>query len=78
VPNDCSEGYARGLVDATNSIVQDVWASVSQHNNSKTPMPPTAIFKCKSLAMLAALAELFSMMIPQQIGISVVKVLQQS
>ena len=41
-------------------------------------MPPTAIFKSRSLVMLAVIAELMSLMLPLNVKVSVASVLQES
>lgn len=73
--NVCNQAFAKGLADTTNCIIHDVWTSVKEHNDSKLPMAPTAIFKSRSLTAFATLAELMCMMVPNQIKISVPKVL---
>ncbi len=41
-------------------------------------MPPTAIYKSRSLVMLAVIAELMSLMLPLNVKVSVAKVLEES
>jgi len=70
--------YARGLAQATESIISDVWQCVKMYDEQRTPIPPTAAFKCRSLICFAAIAELMALVLPRSIKVSVPKVLEHS
>ncbi len=65
-------------MQATNSVVSDVWACVSKHTDGNLAMQPTAVFRSRSLVTFELLSELMSMLTPQSIKVSVLKVLEQN
>jgi len=76
--NASSLSYAKGLKEATESIIADVWQCIKMYDDQKIPLPPTAAFKCRSLISFAAVSELMALVLPKSIKVSVAKVLQQS
>ena len=76
VPNLGSLSYAKGLAQASESIIADVWGIFKMYNNQRLPLPPTVAFKCRSMISTAAVAELMALALPKLIRVSVAKVLE--
>ena len=76
--NTGSLSYAKGLAQATESIIGDVWQCIKLYDEKRLPLPPTVAFKCRSLVSFAANAELMAMVLPKMIRVSIPKVLEQS
>ena len=76
--NTGSLSYAKGLAQATESIIGDVWRCIKLYDEKRMPLPPTVSFKCRALISFAAVAELMAMVLPKMIKVSVAKVLEQS
>ena len=73
-----SLNYAKGLAQASESIIADVWQCIKLYDEKRLPLPPTVAFKCRSLVSFAAIAELMAMVLPKMIKVSVPKVFEQS
>ena len=78
VTNIGNLSYAKGLAQASETIIADVWQCVKMYEEQKIPLPPTASFKCRSLVYFAAISELMALVLPRSIRVSVAKVLEQS
>ena len=74
--NTGSLSYAKGLAQATESIIGDVWSCIRLYDEKRLPLPPTLAFKCRSLISFAANAELMAMVLPRMIKVSVPKVFE--
>jgi len=56
--------------------IADVWSILKYHEDNKLPMPPTSCFKAASLVVFALMAEIFSIILPKHIKISIQKAFQ--
>ena len=74
--NSGSLSYAKGMAQATESVIGDVWRCIKMYDEQRLPLPPSVAFKCRSLVSCAAIAELMAMVLPKMIRVSVAKVLE--
>ena len=70
-----SDQRYREIAACSEAIVADTWKCIKLHEDLKIPMPPTACFKARSLAVFAITAELFSLFLPYQIHINIKAIL---
>ena len=62
--------HLSALPGLTEQVISDLYAVLRHHEKAKTPMPPTARFKAHSLLNFVFSFELFSMLLPQHIKLS--------
>ena len=62
------------LSEWSERVIADVWSVLKHHEDKKAPMPPTTCFKANSLVMFTVMCELFALIIPRHIKLSLTKV----
>ena len=68
--------YAKEFMKTSETIIADVWKC--HKDFVRKVMPPTAVFKCRSLVLFAIIAELMSLVFPQDINVALSKVLAKA
>ena len=64
----------RVLPAYSEQVIADVWTVIKHHEEKKIPMPSTTCFKANSLVMFAVMCELFALIVPRHIKLSLDKV----
>lgn len=76
VQNYNCRSVVKCLPECSEAVIQDVYAVIKHHEDLKQPMPPTTCFKANATVVFTLMAEIFAMILPRHIKISLPKAFQ--